>query len=216
MTGEVIIMAGVLRVPRSRGALSGLLLVLLGIWGALIPFVGPYFGYKYTPATTWTYTTGRLWLEILPGAAVVLGGLITMASATRPVAMFGAWLAAVSGLWFVIGEPVSRLWTTSRLPAAGHPASYKLVIRVVEELGFFTGLGAVIIFLAAFALGRLAVIGAREAAVAAVPPARGPVAYRREARAPVTTRAADEETTASPAVEQPATTDETAGRHAAP
>ena len=42
-------MAGTLRVRRSRGALSGLLLVLLGIWGALIPFVGPYFHYAYTP-----------------------------------------------------------------------------------------------------------------------------------------------------------------------
>ena len=34
-------MAGMLRVPRSRGALSGVLLVLLGLWGGLIAFVGP-------------------------------------------------------------------------------------------------------------------------------------------------------------------------------
>ena len=51
-----------LRVPRSRGALSGALLVLLGIWGGLIAFVGPYFHYAYTPATAWTYTNGRLWV----------------------------------------------------------------------------------------------------------------------------------------------------------
>ena len=31
---------GRMRMPRSRGAASGFLLVLLGIWGALIPFVG--------------------------------------------------------------------------------------------------------------------------------------------------------------------------------
>jgi hypothetical protein len=42
-------MAGMLRVPRSRGALNGALLVLLGIWGGLIAFVGPYFHYAYTP-----------------------------------------------------------------------------------------------------------------------------------------------------------------------
>jgi hypothetical protein len=36
-------MNGILRVPRSRGVLSGLLLVLLGAWGALVPFVGPDF-----------------------------------------------------------------------------------------------------------------------------------------------------------------------------
>jgi hypothetical protein len=45
---------GMLRVPRSRGAVSGVALILLGLWGALIPFVGPYFHYAYTPDTGWT------------------------------------------------------------------------------------------------------------------------------------------------------------------
>ena len=47
-------MNGILRVPRTRGVLSGLLLVLLGAWGALVPFVGPYFHYAYTPDTAWS------------------------------------------------------------------------------------------------------------------------------------------------------------------
>ena len=38
-------MAVMLRVRRSKGAIGGLLLALLGSWGALIPFVGPYFHY---------------------------------------------------------------------------------------------------------------------------------------------------------------------------
>ena len=50
-------MTGMLRVPRSRGALNGGLLVLLGIWGGLIAFVGPYFHYAYTPDKAFTYTT---------------------------------------------------------------------------------------------------------------------------------------------------------------
>ena len=54
-------MAGMLRVPRSRGALSGVLLVLLGAWGALVAFVGPYFHYAFTPDRAWAYTSGRLW-----------------------------------------------------------------------------------------------------------------------------------------------------------
>ena len=41
--------SGRMRVARSRGAVSGFLLVLLGLWGALIPFVGPYFDLTYTP-----------------------------------------------------------------------------------------------------------------------------------------------------------------------
>ena len=39
-----------------RGRLIGLLLMLLGGWGALVPFVGPYFGYAYTPDKAWVYT----------------------------------------------------------------------------------------------------------------------------------------------------------------
>ncbi len=54
---------GRLRMPRSRGATSGFLLVLLGIWGALIPFVGPYFDFAFTPDQSWVWTTARGWLR---------------------------------------------------------------------------------------------------------------------------------------------------------
>ncbi|MGO8979125.1 MAG: hypothetical protein ACLP70_13885 [Streptosporangiaceae bacterium] len=56
-------MTAMLRVPRSRGALSGVLLILLGLWGGLVPFVGPYFHYAYTPDRAWDFTAGRVWLE---------------------------------------------------------------------------------------------------------------------------------------------------------
>ena len=164
-------MAGMLRVPRSRGALTGALLVLLGIWGGLIAFVGPYFHYAYTPDKAWTYTTGRLWLEILPAAGAILGGLIVGGSASRPAAILGAWLAALSGAWFALGGLLSTLWTIGG--NAGHPVGNNLH-RVVEQIGFFTGLGVVIVFLAAVALGRFTVIGHRErlaAEAAAEPPA---------------------------------------------
>ena len=159
-------MNGMLRVPRSRGALSGVLLVLLGAWGALIPLVGPHFQYAYSPDRTFAFSSGRLWLEILPGAVTLLGGLIVLIARSRPFAVFGAWLAAVSGAWFVVGGPVSTLWTTDHLPAAGQ-AMGGTVARAVEEVGFFGGLGAVIIFFAALAMGRFTVVGAREAEEAA-------------------------------------------------
>ena len=37
---------GTLHMPRSRGAVSGLLLLILGAWGALVPFIGPYFHFR--------------------------------------------------------------------------------------------------------------------------------------------------------------------------
>ena len=158
-------MAGITRIPRSRGVLSGLLLVLLGVWGGLVPFIGPYFHYAYTPDKAWTYTTGRLWLEILPGVATALGGLILLASARRPVAMFGAFMAALGGAWFVVGNLVSTLWNGST-PQAGVPVGSTISRLALEELGFFIGLGVVIVFFAALALGRCAVIGVKDAALA--------------------------------------------------
>jgi hypothetical protein len=140
------------------------MLVLLGAWGGLIPFIGPYFHYAYTPDKAWVYTTGRLWLEILPGAATVLGGLLVLGSARRHTAMFGAFLAALGGAWFVVGNLVSTLWN-SGTPQAGVPAGTGLTRLAAENLGFFTGLGVLIVFFAALALGRFAVVGVRETAI---------------------------------------------------
>ena len=159
-------MTRMLQVPRSRGAVSGLLLVLLGLWGALIPLVGPYFHYAYTPDSAWTLTAGRVWLEILPGAATFLGGLILLASASRPLAMFGAELAAAAGAWFALGTVIIPLWPAASTLNPGFPAGTTTVLRQLEHLGFYTGLGVVIVFVAALALGRLTVVGVRDARLA--------------------------------------------------
>lgn len=150
-----------MHVPRSRGATSGLLLVLLGIWGALIPFVGPIFNFAYTPDDAWHFTWARLWLEILPGAAAFLGGLFLLGTTNRVSGWFGAWLAAAGGAWFVVGQLVSQFWNDG-VPAAGAPASTSTLGSTVEQLAFFEGLGVVILFLAATALGRMSVIGVRD------------------------------------------------------
>jgi hypothetical protein len=147
-------MAGMLQMRRSRGAFSGFLLVLLGLWGALIPLVGPYFNYAYTPDVTWHYDTARLWLEILPGAAVFVGGLLLIIATGRHVALFGALLAAVSGAWFVLGVTLSPLWNNN-VPMGGVPAGSRVFIRVMEQIGFFSALGVLIVFIAGAALGRI-------------------------------------------------------------
>ena len=156
-------MAGMLQMRRSRGAFSGFLLMLLGLWGALIPFIGPYFHYAYTPDTAWTYNTGRLWLEVLPGAAVFLGGFLLMVARGRHIAMFGALLAAAAGAWFTLGPVLSPLWN-HHVPMGGSPASAAVYMRIMEQLGFFTALGVVIVFVAAAALGRISSVasGIRE------------------------------------------------------
>jgi hypothetical protein len=157
-------MAGMLKVSRSRGALSGVLLVLLGIWGGLIPLVGPYVHYAYTPDHAWRMTSGRLWLEILPAAGAFLGGLVLLASKLRPMALLGASLAAASGAWFAVGSALAPIWTNA-LPAQGVPVGGHIA-RAMEEIGFFTGLGVVIVCIASVALGRLSLVSIRDASVA--------------------------------------------------
>jgi len=128
------------------------------VWGTFVPFVGPYFDYAYTPDKAWDYTTGRLLLEVLPGVGAVLGGLLVLGSANRAAAMLGGWLAALSGAWFVLGVPLSAVWES---PTVGEPIG-GTTRQFLEYVGFFGGLGVAIVFLAAFALGRFAVVGVRE------------------------------------------------------
>lgn len=154
-----------LRVRRSRGAISGVCLILLGIWGALIPFLGPAFGYAFTPAVAWDFTMGRLWLEILPGLATIIGGLLLLLSADRISLSVGGWLAAAAGAWFVVGPSLSMLWPVGARPAAGVPAAPAGTLHaVVEQIGFFSGLGVVVMFFAAFSLGRASIVGASDLA----------------------------------------------------
>jgi hypothetical protein len=137
------------RMPR---IFSGVLLILLGAWGALVPFAGPYFRYAYTPDKAWSYTSGRFWLEILPGAAALLGGVLTAVSARRLLAGGGAILAALGGAWFavggILGPAWSGAWMNPGTPVGG------TTMRALEQVGFFAGLGIVIAFIAAMALGR--------------------------------------------------------------
>jgi hypothetical protein len=157
-------MAGTLRVRRSRGALSGFALVLLGIWGALIPFVGPYFHYAYAPDRAWTATSGRMWLDVLPGVVTLAGGLVVLMSRFRPLALFGAWLAALAGAWFAVGRLIASHWAA--LPGPGSPVG-GAGRAVLEQIGFFTGLGIVVVFTAALVLGRFTVVAVGDAAPAA-------------------------------------------------
>ena len=151
--------AGRLQMPRSRGAASGFLLIVLGLWGALIPFVGPYFDFAFTPDNEWAWTAARGWLEVLPGAATVLGGFLLLTSRNRFTAMLGGWLTVFAGAWFVVGRAMAG---PLGLGDVGAPVAATEAKGVALELAYFYGLGALIIFLGAIALGRLSVRSARD------------------------------------------------------
>ena len=149
-----------LAIPRTRGAITGLCLIVLGVWGAIVPFIGPYFSYAYINHQKWHFTYGRLWLDILPGVAALLAGLILLGARNRLTAAFAGWLGAAGGAWFVVGPLVSRFWNHG-VPQSGRPLG-GYVLRTFEQLGYFEALGAAIILLAAFAIGRVSVAAARD------------------------------------------------------
>ncbi len=165
-------MAGVVRIPRSRGVASGILLILLGAWGGLAPFVGPYFHFAYTPDKAWAYTSGRLWLSAVPGGVAVVGGLLVAGSSYRAVGCVGAFLAAAGGAWFIVGTPVVGLavknGSISPGAALGGPlGSLSSATRVLlEQMAFFTGTGVLILFFGTLALGRLSVFAVKDAVLA--------------------------------------------------
>lgn len=141
-----------MRLPRSTGLLSGVIVIVLGVWGALIPFVGPYFHYAFGSYHTWHYTTNRLWLEIVPGAVAAIGGWMLFTGSRRKSGVTGGWLAIAAGAWFAIGPAVSLWWH-----AAGNPIGAPMgghIRQMLEWIGYFTGLGVAIVGFAAFAMGR--------------------------------------------------------------
>jgi hypothetical protein len=189
-----------LQIPGSRGMLSGLLLALLGLWGGLIAFVGPYFHFAYTPDQAWAYTTGRLWLEILPAAGAVLGGLLMLGTTSRAPASTGGLVAAASGAWFAVGALLNPLWAATAAGWTGVPVGGTLR-RVAEQLGFFCGLGVVIVFFAGLALGRFAVVGVRESRIYAPERAFAAAPTDTAPPAPDSSPAPDSVTTTEPATE---------------
>ncbi|MGN6175891.1 MAG: hypothetical protein ACTHPS_23525, partial [Streptosporangiaceae bacterium] len=109
----------------------------------------------------WVYTSGRLALSVLPGALVLLGGLLVLSSAGA--AAIGGFFAAVGGAWFIIGAEVMSVAMPGGAYVPGSPVVTSgsmfapATMRLIEHIGFFSGLGLVIVFLGALALGKAAI-----------------------------------------------------------
>jgi hypothetical protein len=178
-------MAGAVQIPRSRGGLSGLILVLLGAWGGLIPLVGPYLKFGYSPDRTWDLNQGRLYLSVLPGAVVLLAGLVIAMTRSRGLGGFLAFVAALAGIWFIAGAAVVELLPASLRGSisTGTPIATTATRAILTYLGFYAGLGALILFFAALALGRFSIAAHKdhlrfgELAGAAALAGAGAVAY---------------------------------------
>ncbi len=96
-------------------AVTGLLALLVGAWGALAGYVGPYFGFRPVAQTTWVTNLDNGLLHLLPGAVAAAAGVMLLAMGPARRAVRGgafalpALLLVAAGAWFVIG-PVA--WPT--------------------------------------------------------------------------------------------------------
>jgi len=177
-------MNGEEQIPRNRGAVCGVLLILLGLWGGLAPFVGPYFHFGYTPDKAWAYNSGRLYYSIIPGAAALLAGVVITLTRNRGLALAGGVLAALGGAWFAVGSGfvtnvLHRSIGVGASILTGASGAHAVDLRTyLESVALFRGLGVLIVLLGAIVMGRFSMVAAKDLAESyqpgiSTPPAAG-------------------------------------------
>jgi hypothetical protein len=201
---EVVTPSGVRATVRPLGASGvGLLSALVGAWGGICVFVGPYFGYRPTSATTWEWTTNNWLLHLVPGAVAVVAGLLilTLSPMRRTgggvrsgIGLMGLLLAA-SGTWFVIGPAIWPTFQSSPPYATGTGAWTSFW----NQLGANLGPGLLLAFFGGMAVKA----GIARPAVAVGEPVDTPAARAADAAAApsetATSSAANDETAGAPA-----------------
>lgn len=143
-------------VNRPRGlALIGLLTVLDGAWGAIVPFIGPLFGFRSHGQDAWQLSSLHGTLYLAPGAVAVLFGLIILArarSVTRGSVGFAGLVVAACGAWFVVGP---ALWPTFGTGPVFTPAATAMD-NFIHQVGYNLGVGVILAILGGMALKALA------------------------------------------------------------
>lgn len=143
--------------PGATGAVFGVgfLLLLVGAWAGIVPFVGPIFGYNATGGGKWLWNLTHALLWLAPGAVAVLVGLAMMVRAgrvgaglSRALPLWGGFLAACCGAWLVIGPLAWRL-LEGRYPFRTASPFRELV----NQIGYSFGPGALLVLFGGLAMG---------------------------------------------------------------
>jgi hypothetical protein len=181
---EVVTPSGVRATVRPLSAPGvGLLAALVGAWGGICVFVGPYFGYRPTSATTWQWTTNNWLLHLLPGAVALAAGVMIMTlspvrrgAGVRSALGLAALVVTAAGAWFVIGP---ALWPTFQSTPA-YATGTGAWTSFWNQLGANLGPGVLLAFFGGMALkasiARPALAVGEPAEAAARPEAVGPAA----------------------------------------
>lgn len=127
----------------SPSTVAGLVLVPLGAWVALEPFL---FG-----GWAWEWELGRFLLTVVPGAAAMLGGLI-MLTGRRPAVVAGGGLALAGGLWLLLAPVAFAVVAGHELGTVSGGES----VRLLQWMPFFFCAGALVSLVSAYGLALIA------------------------------------------------------------
>ncbi len=125
----------------------GAAIAILGLWAALVPLIGPYFSFGFDTSSTWDFSEAHITLSLIPGIGAIVGGL-SLARPTQGLGNLGRILAALCGLWLLIGPVLHQVWDGGFGPAA--TTDWK---RALLWIGYFYGVGFLITYLAGVARG---------------------------------------------------------------
>jgi hypothetical protein len=125
-------------------------------------FIGPYFHSGFTPDVVWHLTTVRVYASVLPGAVVLLAGLVVLATRTRWFGGFAAVVAAAAGAWFVVGRDIMLVLNSAASNSVGDLIATSPTRQLLTQVAAFTGVGLLIMFFAALALGRQSIAAHRD------------------------------------------------------
>jgi hypothetical protein len=133
----------------------GIVTVAISAWGAIIPFVGPTFGYSADGTSSWQWSLTHSVLNLVPGAIGVLIGLsffapIRTSTAGRRFSLgLAGTIAIACGAWFVIG-PLAWLVISD---VTQYFVSTTPLRNLANQVGYALGPGLILAVCGAFAVG---------------------------------------------------------------
>jgi hypothetical protein len=145
------------RLGRVGLALAGVIALLASAWGAVVPYVGPLFGYSADGSDAWHWSLPHAFLALVPGVVGVLLGLmivaesrgITVGKGRLSLATAGM-LLMVCGAWFAIG-PLA--WPVVFTTSSGYFVATSHLGLLEDEVGYSIGTGLILVICGAFVDG---------------------------------------------------------------
>jgi len=143
-------------VPVGGLALLGVLTLLIGAWGGIVPFIGPLIGANADGTMSWYWSLPHALLWVAPGGAACVAAALMLGAMPRAMVGFGraatagaGLLAMVCGAWFVIGP---EAW-----PVLFHSAGVFVptgpLMTLAHEVGYSFGPGVLLLVFGAMAVG---------------------------------------------------------------